>query len=84
MDDAFMLGRHSIMYVILSFSFFLFVILSYLGLTLVTMVMTDGDNEISLLQSYFTDFSKKSVRLNFGAIKTLFHYIFSFKGFIIN
>lgn len=48
------------------------------------MVMTDGDSEISLLQSYFTDFSKKSVRLYFGAIKTLFHYIFSFKGFIIN
>ena len=51
------------MYVILSFSFFIFVILSSLSLTLVTTVMTRGDNEISLLQKLFTDFSKKSVGL---------------------
>ena len=63
MHDAFMLGRHNIMYVILSFSFFIFVILSSLSLTLVTTVMTRGDNEISLLQKLFTDFSKKSVGL---------------------
>ena len=72
-----MLGRHNIMYVILSFSFFIFVILSYLSSTLVTMVMTHGDNEISLLQSYFTDFSKKSIGLYLALLKhfstTSFH-----------
>ena len=36
---------------------------SSLSLTLVTTVMTRGDNEISLLQKLFTDFSKKSVGL---------------------
>ena len=46
--------------------------------------MTDGDNEISLLQSHLTDFSKKICRVILWPIKTLFHYIFSFKGFIIN
>ena len=81
MGDAFMLGRHNIMYVILSFSFchsFLSKFdIGYNG-------MTDGDNEISLLQSYVTDFSKKICRVILWPIKTLFHYIFSFKGFIIN
>ena len=84
MDDAFMLGRHNIIYVILSFSFFTFVILSSLSLTLVTTVMTRGDNEISLLQKLFHRFQQNICRVILGAIKTLFHYVFSFKGFIIN
>lgn len=46
-----------------SFFFFSFChILSYLSLTLVTMLMTDGDSEISLLQKALSQILAKNLQ----------------------